>query len=312
MDSKIYTCDCGKTFDKSQAFNSHKGSCKTHYLIKYGNLDMYYRHIDRCISATKLGLRRYVENNRIHQQLQHDQWVSEQHRCERCGKIMTEYYGSDRFCSKSCACARKQSEETILKIKTTFAEKHNHKLGKPRNSSPKLRNNPPKYKRPPRVSPEEYYKSPKYCSNCNKLLPYNLRFRSTCSEECLKLRYVTIGQEAVLKNCPRSKNEVAFCNKCEEYFGKENVLHNVRMFNGWDADIILPQYKLAILWNGPWHYRKITKQHSVEQVQNRDKLKIIEIRNCGYTEYIIKDTDKYNINKVEKEFNLLLQYLNIN
>lgn len=62
-----------------------------------------------------------------------------------------------------------------------------------------------------------------------------------------------------------------------------------------------------MLWNGKWHYEKITKNHSVKQVQNRDKIKIEEIKKAGYIPYIIKDTGKYNTNKVIDEFNLLLE-----
>ena len=32
------------------------------------------------------------------------------------------------------------------------------------------------------------------------------------------------------------------------------------IFNGWDADIILTDLKIAILWNGKWHYEKLTKK----------------------------------------------------
>ena len=53
--------------------------------------------------------------------------------------------------------------------------------------------------------------------------------------------------------------------------------------------------------------QKITKNHSVKQVQNRDKIKIEEIKNSGYVPYIVKDDGKYNKNKVEIEFNLLLE-----
>lgn len=43
------------------------------------------------------------------------------------------------------------------------------------------------------------------------------------------------------------------------------------------------------LWNGVWHYKKLRKQHSVEQVQNRDKIKIKEILNSGYNYIVVKD-----------------------
>ena len=77
------------------------------------------------------------------------------------------------------------------------------------------------------------------------------------------------------------------------------------MFNGWDADVIIEDYKIAVMWNGVWHYKKITENHSVEQVKNRDKIKIKEITNCGYEPYIIKDLGGYDTEFVEKEFKKL-------
>lgn len=46
-----------------------------------------------------------------------DNWILEQHCCETCGKIMTEYYASGRFCSKACACSfsTKNKREIINK-----------------------------------------------------------------------------------------------------------------------------------------------------------------------------------------------------
>jgi len=47
--------------------------------------------------------------------------------------------------------------------------------------------------------------------------------------------------------------------------------------------IILDDYKVAILWNGPWHYKQLKiKNFSLKQVQNRDKIKIKELTNSGW------------------------------
>ena len=108
----------------------------------------------------------------------------------------------------------------------------------------------------------------------------------------------------------RSKNEIKFCKLCEEYF--DNVKHNESIFNGWDADIIIEDIKFAVLWNGPWHYKQITKSHSVKQIQNRDKIKIKEIEECGWTPYIIKDMGKANKDFVKEKFDEFLKYLKEN
>ena len=99
----------------------------------------------------------------------------------------------------------------------------------------------------------------------------------------------------------RSKNEQYFYHLCKEHFNE--VKHNEPMFNGWDADIIIEDIKVAVLWNGKWHYEQITEKHSPKQVQNRDNIKISEIRKCGYKPYIIKDMGKYDPKFVEEEFN---------
>jgi hypothetical protein len=103
----------------------------------------------------------------------------------------------------------------------------------------------------------------------------------------------------------RSKNEICFADLCCKNF--KEVKTNDAMFNGWDADIIIEDLKVAVMWNGIWHYKKITKNHSVKQVQNRDKLRIIEIEKMGYIPYTIKDMGKYNPLFVEKQFNQFLE-----
>ena len=102
----------------------------------------------------------------------------------------------------------------------------------------------------------------------------------------------------------RSKNEKLFCEMCEFYF--KNVKHNERIFNGWDADIIIEDFKIVVLWNGIWHYKQISKKQSLEQVQSRDKIKLKEIETCGYKAYIIKDMGKYNPIFVKDEFDKFL------
>ena len=98
----------------------------------------------------------------------------------------------------------------------------------------------------------------------------------------------------------RSKNEIYFFELCKKRFN--DVKHNEAKFNGWDADVIIEDVKYAVLWNGRWHYEKLKDKHSVEQVQNRDKIKIQEIKNCGYVPYVIKDMGKFNQKFVEEEF----------
>jgi hypothetical protein len=107
----------------------------------------------------------------------------------------------------------------------------------------------------------------------------------------------------------RSKNEIYFAELCKKRFNE--VKFNEPMFNGWDADIVIEDLKLAVLWNGKWHYEKITEKHSVEQVQNRDKIKQQEIIKSGYEFYVIKDMGKYKKEFVENKFKEMLAFLKL-
>lgn len=109
--SKTYTCICGKTFDNPQKFNGHKSNCIIHKKAK-GNYEERQQQICQLNRANN-----QKKSERCKEQKTKDlqQWILEQHTCEKCGKIMTEKYGSGRFCSKSCANSRTFSEESIAK-----------------------------------------------------------------------------------------------------------------------------------------------------------------------------------------------------
>ena len=160
------------------------------------------------------------------------------------------------------------------------------------------------------------------CIVCNNL--FNIRHRITCSDECHNIylknrkqylsketlqKFREVGKESAKKQSElrRSKNEIEFCKLCENYF--DNVEHNKPIFNGWDGDIILPDIKFAILWNGNVHYKPIFGEANYNRIINRDKIKLKEINNAGYIPYIIKDIGKHNNNFVQEKFDEFIKYL---
>lgn len=157
----------------------------------------------------------------------------------------------------------------------------------------------------------------KHCKGCNKLFTPNRKSHRYCSRKCVYkdpdiIKRISQGgrnSAAVQSKKRRSKNEKLFAKLCTSQF--KNVLFNEPIFNGWDADVIIEEIKMAILWNGRWHYEKITEKHSVKQVQNRDKIKIKEINNAGYTHYIIKDMGSYNPDFVKEQFKEFLRSIQL-
>ncbi|MBO7078365.1 MAG: hypothetical protein J6W64_00960 [Bacilli bacterium] len=109
----MFKCECGKEFENSQAYNGHKSNCKEHQLAKYGTLD---RLKARRLVANKNAGKTRTAIKTSQQQFELQKWLTEQHTCERCGKILTEKFGSGRFCSRSCANARELSGTTKTKI----------------------------------------------------------------------------------------------------------------------------------------------------------------------------------------------------
>ena len=119
MDEKIYACICGKEFTNSQSFNSHKSLCKEHYIQKYGGLTEYEAQQEKRHKAATESLRKKADDKKQAALLT---WIDEQHTCERCGKVMTEKFGSGRFCSRFCANSRDHSDETKDKIRQSLVK----------------------------------------------------------------------------------------------------------------------------------------------------------------------------------------------
>ena len=137
------------------------------------------------------------------------------------------------------------------------------------------------------------------CVICGKTFSH-IKYKKTCSAECYT-KLNSINSRIVAANMPnRSKNEIHFAELCKTIY--KDVLTNMPIFNGWDTDVILTNEKIAILWNGVWHHKKITKKHSLEQTKNRDKMKIREIIYAGYIPYIIDDFGGANPKFVIQEF----------
>lgn len=154
------------------------------------------------------------------------------------------------------------------------------------------------------------------CILCKKEFQPRYSKKKVCSSECSKLYSETDEYKHILRENgrkggkisvslqgKRSKNEIYFSELCSNYF---EITTNEPFFDGWDADIIIHSEKVAILWNGIWHYRQISKTQSLEQVQSRDKIKLDIIEKKGYTPYIIKDMGKYNKKFVEQEFEIFM------
>lgn len=197
--------------------------------------------------------------------------------CKTCHK---EFYyvkhNPQLYCSRRCSNKnRKLSKKTRQKIRTTLSNNYQKKVYLEIKAGLRFDDG------------KRIYKC--ICKVCEKSFIHK-RPKKACSLKCMKLLNAEAGRKGgriSAKKCnKRSKSEIELFNLIS---AKYQCLHNQPIFNGWDADIIIPSEKLAILWNGPWHYTKIKANHLLTQVQTRDKIKLDEILRSGYRFIIVKD-----------------------
>jgi len=218
--------------------------------------------------------------------------------CETCDSKHDGKYGSGRFCSTHCArsfATKKKRKEINEKVRKTLEGSGN-----------------------PDVT--------LICVVCQKefIRSFSKRYQKACSRSCgtrwsihpdnpKKDEIHEARSKAARKriqlqgNTRRSKNEMAFYDLCKEKW--EDSLSNEPMFNGWDADVVIPSKKVAVLWNGIWHYKKVTKKHSLVQVQNRDAYKMKQIKEAGYICYVVKDLGKFDKEFVQNQFDIFVDWL---
>ena len=175
-----YKCICGQEFDNPQKFNRHKAFCRTHIESKGLDYNQYIsdiseKHRQAALKQAQLQ-KETLERRRQHE---FEIWLSEQHTCERCGKIMTEKFGSGRFCSRACANTRNHSEEVKTKIGNSIKDL-------PTSFSNKSFSNPI-CRRAHEKAVANYELNPKHCMICGCVLPYEIRDRKTCSLQCAKV-----------------------------------------------------------------------------------------------------------------------------
>ncbi len=187
----------------------------------------------------------------------------------KCGIILSFQKSGNDFCSRSCANGHVHSDQTKDKISIAVKKRHKtHPLSFLQKGYSTI-----------------YWNT---CNICNKLFLNKAKRKRCDKKECIEESQRLSGCIAAAANQRRSKNEIELFDYMNSFYSCE---HNKPIFNGWDADIIIPSLKLAILWNGPWHYKKMFGSHSIKQVANRDDIKLKEINKKGWKHISVKDCD---------------------
>jgi hypothetical protein len=202
--------------------------------------------------------------------------------CKKCQKPLYNY-DQQIFCCQSCAAIYNNKKRRLLGPKT---DEQKMKISCSLKEYNRIH---PNSQRKKKTLQERTLCYVSFCTICSKCIPtLTKRPKKSCSANCLFLINQQNGKKNAAKRVKRSKDEIKLFNLCSSYF--EKVQHNVPIIDGWDADIILPDHKIAILWNGPWHYKQLPlKNHSLLQVQTRDKIKTEILKENGWQVMIFED-----------------------
>lgn len=191
--------------------------------------------------------------------------------CPKCNK---NHECNGTFCSRSCANSRgprPESVKSLVRQKLT---------GRPSSLKGK--------KILPRIISNCYI-----CKSEIEVIERDKDKNITCkSSSCIahsnRLVASLGGTKSALTQHKRSKDEIRLYELIRSV--NQSAQANVSVEDGWDADIVIFDRKHAILWNGPWHYKEMgLSNHSLKQVQNRDKLKmeLFEVR--GWKVFVYED-----------------------
>lgn len=150
-------------------------------------------------------------------------------RTESCAQCSVEFvvtHDTKRFCSKSCAATfNNLKKSTESRTKQGESLKERYRLG--------LRT----------VKEKSEYCKFSYCIICKEVL--HNKHKKLCSLDCRKKLSSINGRKSASKRIKRSKDEIKLFDLCISEFA--NVTHNVPIKDGWDADVILNDHKVAIL-----------------------------------------------------------------
>lgn len=224
--------------------------------------------------------------------------------CQQCNnEFIARNDSVNKFCSKSCNAKYYNSLRRLTKptkqltkqclecnslikdnlkfCNSSCAAKYNNKL-RPAGHPSRTSINSQRGKQ----TKEPKYSKISWCQVCGTLIKH--KRKQTCSNICLQQVFQLAGIKSASTQVRRSKDEIKLYDLCANYFN--SVRHNQPLVDSWDADIIIDDTKTAILWNGPWHYKQMPhKNHSLSQVQTRDKIKHTKLVNAGWNVLVFED-----------------------
>lgn len=275
--------------------------------IYYGKSHTKYPAVEvNCPICGKnfLVAKRFLNRNKVHccsqkcanklrsqqkQQQQLDQWISEKHTCEHCGKLMTEKYGSGRFCCKACANTRKPSIEQRAKTSKSVQEYY-YTHERTANQKAAIRKLGSRQR--------DHRHNIVQCCWCGKSIDITGKKKTKsgryyCNGTCRNLHLNKLKEIGGINNGLNVSNwELIFRNLLNKYSIPFEANKRDLLPSGLEVDFWLPEQQVAVELNGIWHYSIKPYNGNEEKFKKRlekDQQKIAEITQLGYKLYVFED-----------------------
>ena len=202
--------------------------------------------------------------------------------CEHCGSVHDGTFATGRFCRVQCSRAyatAKRRSEINAKVSKTNKAKHARHI---------------------------------QCAGCGVTFRAPRKRSKFCSRACTPQRnkgseaYAAMGRAGASALGKRSKGEILFYDLCADRGW--SLTHNDPAFEGYDADILIHDHKIAIHYDGPCHRRVIFRGQSLAQIQTRDRRKRAIIERHGWRNFTI-EAERTNVDFLRLEFKRLIAFI---
>lgn len=140
---------------------------------------------------------------------------------------------------------------------------------------------------------------------------YNI-FRKMNGYNERKNKQILLAQKKTMKTLIKagtlgSKPENIFYNIINQRLNTKVIHHDLDLMPPFEIDITIPEYKIAICWDGIGHFQPIFGEKIFKQVVYRDRQKRKYFKKIGWKCFSIKDLQNhYKMDFIEEQFDRLL------